>query len=168
MKNIALVAAIAALAGCSVGAPDQNQPQPDGEAVRTVDSDQARRELEAANAAYDRALVAGDAAALAKVYTDDFQIIDDDAAIHGKQQQIEFMTTKVDLLDAKADDVRVTMLGPDSALLTGRFTGRYRMDGKENDFTERYTSVWVRKHGEWKVKHEHASLLPKVGNMPAT
>lgn len=167
MKNIALLAATAALASCSVSVPEQNQSRRDGEVVTAADSEQSRRELETANAAYDRALIAGDAAALAKVYTDDFQIIDDDGAIHGKQDQIDFMTTKLDLLNAEGDDIKVTMLGPDSALLTGRFTGRYRMDGKENDFTERYTSVWVRKDGQWKVRHEHASLVPKPEAAPA-
>ena len=120
-----------------------------------------------ANAAYDRALIAGDAAALGNIYAEDFTIIDDDGAIHGKQDQIAFMTTKVDLLDARSDDIKVTPLGPDAALVTGRFTGSYRMDGKENAFTERYTSVWVRKDGAWKVRHEHASLLPNRGQQPA-
>ena len=120
-----------------------------------------------ANAAYDRALIAGDAAALGNIYAEDFTIIDDDGAIHGKQDQIAFMTTKVDLLDAQSDDIKVTPLGPDAALVTGRFTGRYRMDGKENAFTERYTSVWVRKDGAWKVRHEHASLLPNPEQQPA-
>ena len=76
------------------------------------------------------------------------------------------MTTKVDLLDAKSDDIKVTPLGPDAALITGRFTGRYRMDGKENDFTERYTSIWQRTEGDWKVRHEHASLLPEREQQP--
>jgi ketosteroid isomerase-like protein len=71
------------------------------------------------------------------------------------------MTQEVDLLNARGDDVKVTMLGPDSALVTGRFVGRYRYKGKEEDFTERYTSVWVRKDRQWRVRHEHASLVPK-------
>ena len=118
-------------------------------------------ELKAANAAYDEALLNGDAAALARVYTDDFQIIDDDANVSGKRDQIRFMTEQVDLLNARSDDVQTTMLGPDAALVTGRFTGRYRYQGKENDFVERYTSVWVNQGGEWKMRHEHSSIVPQ-------
>ena len=147
MRRTVLVIMLAALAACS------------DEGAGTTDASTA--ELQAANAAYDRALVAGDAAALARIYTDDFTIIDDDGAIHDKQNQIDFMTTKVDLLEAQGDEIQVTPLGADAALVTGRFRGRYRMDGKENKFTERYTSVWVRDGGEWKVRHEHASLVPK-------
>jgi ketosteroid isomerase-like protein len=117
--------------------------------------------LRAANAAYDKALLDGDANALGRFYTDDFQIIDARAEVHGKADQIKFMTEQVDLLQAKTDDVRITMLSPDAALFTGRFIGRYRLDGKENDFTERYTSIWVRQGDQWRLKHEHSSMAPR-------
>lgn len=122
-------------------------------------------ELRATNAAYDKALVDGDVAALNRFYADDFRIIDDDGGVHDKQNQIQFMTEKVDLLNARGDDVEVTLLGPNAALVTGRFSGRYRMDGKEIDFSERYTSVWVRHGDEWRVRHEHTSMMPTA---PAT
>ncbi len=149
MRAIHYLVPLLVLAACQKPAPDEAA---------------ARQGLLAANASYDKALVDGDAAALERFYTDDFSIIDDDAGIHGKREQIDFMTKTVDLLDAKSDGVRVTMLGPDSAMLTGRFVGRYRMDGKEAAFTERYTSVWVREGEAWRVRHEHASLVPQ----PAT
>ena len=117
-------------------------------------------ELKAANAEYDKALVDGDAAALNRHYTDDFTIIDDDARIHDKADQIAFMTQSLDLLNAKSDDVRMWLLGPDAALVTGRFAGRYRIEGKENEFTERYTSIWVRDDGRWRIRHEHSSVVP--------
>jgi len=117
--------------------------------------------LRAANAAYDKALIAGDAKALGEVYSDDFRIIDADAEVHGKADQIRFMTEQVDLLHAKTDDIRVRMLSPDAALLTGRFMGRYRLDGQEADFTERYTSIWVRDRGKWRLTHEHSSVVPQ-------
>jgi ketosteroid isomerase-like protein len=120
----------------------------------------AEAELKAANVEYDKALVDGDAAALGRLYTADFQIIDDDAQIHDRAEQIAFMTKSLDLLNAKSDGVRVRILGPDAALLTGRFSGRYRLEGKVNDFTERYTSVWVRDGGSWRIVHEHSSVVP--------
>jgi ketosteroid isomerase-like protein len=120
----------------------------------------AEAAVRAANAAYDKALVDGDAAALSALMTEDYGIIDDDAGLDDKQGQVAFMTQQVDLLSARGDEVHVTMLGPDSALVTGRLTGRYRYKGRESDFTERYTSIWVREGGAWKVRHEHASLMP--------
>ena len=121
----------------------------------------AKAALLAANAAYDKALIDGDADALRRFYTDDFLIIDARAQVHGKADQVRFMTEQVDLLKGETDDVRVTMLSPETALLTGRLVGRYRMDGRENDFTERYTSIWVRDGEHWRLKHEHSSLAPR-------
>ena len=115
----------------------------------------------AANAAKDRAMVAGDPAALASFYTDDYRVIDDRAGIHDKSNQVDFMTKSVDVLEARSEAVEVDMLSPDAALLTGQMTGRYRMNGKEDDFVERYTGVWVKLGQNWRVKHEHASILPK-------
>lgn len=151
MRTIKLIILCAALAACS-----------DKGAESSLEG------LQAANSEYDRALIAGDAAALENTYTADYSIIDDDADIHGRQDQIRMMTQVVDLLEARSDDVKITPLGPDSALLTGRLNGRYRVAGEENTFTERYTSVWVRQDGEWKIRHEHASLVPKPEATPAT
>ena len=126
------------------------------------DAATAQRALLAANAAYDRALIAGDAAALDRFYADDFRLIDDDGDIHDKRGQIAFMTRTIDLLQASSDDIKVSMLGPDAALVTGRLTGSYRAEGKQADFIERYTSIWVRDGDRWRLKHEHSSLSPHV------
>lgn len=117
--------------------------------------------LRAANAAYDKALIDGNADALRRLYTDDFRMIGARAEVRGKADQIQLMTEKIDFLQAKSDDVRITMLSPDAALLTGRFIGRYRLEGQENNFTERYTSNWVRDGEQWRVKHEHSSTTPR-------
>ncbi len=151
MRKTAMIVMLAGLAACS--------DKSDNADISTAD-------LQAANAAYDRALIDGDAAALGKVYADDFTMIDDDANLRGRQDQIRTMTEVVDLLEARSDDVKITPLGRNAALLTGRFTGRYRAGGKENTFAERYTSVWVRDEGEWKIRHEHASLVPKPEATP--
>lgn len=146
MRALTLMVATGLLAACNQQSTEQDNPED---------------QLRAANAQYDQALIEGDAAALNRYYTDDFQRIGNDGALHDKKNQVQFMTKEVDLLNGRGDDVKVTMLGPNSALVTGRFAGRYRYKGKQEDFTERYTSVWVRKDGRWRVRHEHASLVPK-------
>ncbi len=124
------------------------------------DEARTRDAVIAANAARDEAMIARDAARLARFYTDDYMRFGSDANVHGKRDQVQFMTRNVELLRARSDDVQVTMLAPDAALVTGRLTGRYRMDNQESDFIERYTGVWVRRGGDWQVKHEHGSLVP--------
>ena len=150
MRHFSLLIAGGLLAACNANALSGG-----------ADAAAAEGELLAANAEYDKGLIDGNAAVLDRYYTADFSIIDDDAGIHDKANQIAFMTKEVDLLNAASSDVKVTMLGDDAAMLTGQLRGRYRYQGKENDFTERYTSIWVRRDGQWRVRHEHASLVPK-------
>lgn len=150
MRGTLILFSAVLLASCDRPAPGQDN------AAKA----NAAAELKAANAEYDKALIDGDAAALDRFYTADFRIIDDDAQIHDRTDQIAFMTKSLDLLDAKSEDVQIRMLGPDAALLTGRFSGRYRLEGKENAFTERYTSIWVRDRGRWRIRHEHSSVVP--------
>ena len=145
MRRITALVATLLLFGCGGGERDDSS---------------ARQELAKANAAYDAALIAGDAAALERLYTDDFRLIHADARVSNKGEQIRTMTERIDLIDAKSDQVRTVMLGPDAALMSGRLTGRFRADGEEASFVERYSAVWVREGGEWKVKHEHSSLEP--------
>ena len=135
-------------------------------AAKPEDQKAAIEAVTAANSAKDRAMIARDREALAGFYTEDYQVIDSRAGIHDKKNQVDFMTNSVELLKADSDQVEVDMLAPDTALVTGRLTGRYRMEGKVSDFVERYTGVWVRQGQNWRVKHEHGSMLPerKDGN----
>ena len=149
MRIFASIATLALLTSCQSG-----------------EQSSAKAAVRAANAEYDRALVDGDAVALDRFYTDDFKRSGNDGQVHGKQDQIAFISSEIDLLEARSDEVAVTMLGPDAALVTGRISGRYRYQGKVDDFTERYTSVWLRQDGRWRVRHEHASLVPKPESRP--
>jgi uncharacterized protein (TIGR02246 family) len=57
---------------------------------------------------------------------------------------------------AKLDfsDLQVRPLGRDHALMTGAFLLTYP-DGKTAN--GRYSLVWVRERGEWKIMHDHSS-----------
>jgi ketosteroid isomerase-like protein len=123
-----------------------------------VASEQALRQ---ANEGYDRALLAGDRAALARIYADDYRYIGDDGEVRGKEEQISRSAAgEVQLLSAKSDDIAVTMIGDDGALVSGRFRGTFRAGPAVAGFTERYTTLWVREGDAWRLKHEHASLIP--------
>ena len=120
--------------------------------------------LRAVNAEYDRALIAADADALNRIYTEDFSFVGDKAELRNKREQIRYMTNgSLRLLSAASDEIAVTILGPDHALVTGRFIGRFRTGAHEADFTERYTSVWLRQGSRWRLRHEHSSLVPRQG-----
>ena len=102
MRAAALLVGLSVLAGCG---------EPEAETHST------ERMLEAANAEKDRAMVAGDAAALENFYTADYQLIDDDGEVHDKRSQVEFMTRDADLISAASSDVQVRLARTNSSLL---------------------------------------------------
>ena len=149
MRRAAFVLAVWFLAGCS---------EPDAQTHSPV------RVIEAANAAKDRAMVAGDPAFLENFYTADYRLIDESGEVHDRRKQVEFMTKSVDLLSATSEDVQVRMLGKNAALVTGRVRGTYRRDGKERPFDDRFTSIWVSSEdSQWRVRHEHSSEMKPGG-----
>ena len=46
-----------------------------------------------------------------------------------------------------------------AALVVGRFPARVRRGGRESRIDERYTAVWTRDGGRWRLRHEHASPI---------
>jgi ketosteroid isomerase-like protein len=147
-----LMAAAAAVGSCAPLQAVQSQP-----------ADEAS--LRAANADYDRAILAADAAALGRIYAEDFSFVGDKGELRNKPEQIRYMTNgSLRVLAARSDDIAVTRLGADHALLTGRFSGRFRAGATEADFVERYSSVWERDGTRWRLRHEHSSLLPQPQN----
>jgi ketosteroid isomerase-like protein len=133
-----------------------------GCATPSVTADDARDQLLALNATYDAALEAGDAAALDRLYADDFQYFGPGAIVRTKQQQIEaFASGAIDLLEGKSHDVAIRQYG-NAAVLTGGFKGRARIGGQEYGFSERYSSVWVRGREGWRLVLEHGTVVPNV------
>jgi ketosteroid isomerase-like protein len=75
--------------------------------------------------------------------------------VRNKQQQIDtFASGAIDLIEGQSDDVKVRQHG-DTAVLTGRFRGRGRTDSRQFSFVERYSTVWVRESGRWRMVLEH-------------
>jgi ketosteroid isomerase-like protein len=123
-----------------------NQPNPDAE-------------LLAANRRYDTALVTADAAALTAIYRPDFVYIGPEGVVRDKPTQIAALVSgTVDLLEGRSDSVAVRRYG-DSAILTGRFTGRVRTPDGEYAFREIYSTTWVRRAGAWQLALEHGTVI---------
>ena len=117
-------------------------------------------ELEAASAAYDEAILAQDGATLETIYSEAYQDIGPDGAIRGKQEKITSLTDpKARLLSAQSDEVAVEVFG-DVALVTGRFSGRFLSDGQEVSFSERFSTLWVKAGGGWRLRFEQVSEIP--------
>jgi ketosteroid isomerase-like protein len=110
-----------------------------------------------ANARYDRAIVAGDRAALERLLAPDYVYITAEASVRDRGGTIEQLTSgHIRIASSGSEDVRVRWFG-DVALVTGRFNGQVTAGGNTFPHNERYTSIWTRNGEGWQIRHEHAS-----------
>ena len=121
-------------------------------------SSEAEGELLKLNADYDQAIMRGDAAALERIFADEYIYTNPKCEVLGKEEQIAELSSGAGKLEgAKSDDVRIRVYG-ETAVMTGRFTARSRRDGKDFQVEERYTAVWVRRDGRWQLVAEQGNL----------
>ena len=116
-------------------------------------------ELLKANRKYDEALVRGDVATLDQLYADEFVYTTPDGEVRDKAQQLAFTRAgDLRLESGQSDDVRMRLYG-NTAVMTGRFTAKGTFRNKRIDIRERYTAVWVRINGRWRLVAEQGNLI---------
>lgn len=126
--------------------------------ARALASADAEAELLKANQQYDEAIMRGDAAALDRIFADDFIYTNPKCEVIGKKDQIAALSSGAGNLEgAKSDDVRIRIYG-ETAVMTGRFTATEQRAEKTTAIEERYTAVWVRKDGRWQLVTEQGNL----------
>ena len=106
-----------------------------------------------------QAQIGADAAALDRLYAEDFIGIGPSGAVRAKAQVIaDFTSGNLRFQSITTDDVQWRLYG-DTAVETGRST----MDGQDRGKTvprdNRFTRVWVKRLGRWQLVANHYSLL---------
>lgn len=104
-----------------------------------------------------RAYVKRDAAALERLYADDYTVTNGAGETTTKVQEIERMRTGNTVYEATTyDDVKVRVYG-DTAIVAGRGTVKGR--GASGAFHTEYrsTNVFVKRNGRWQVVAAHLS-----------
>ena len=126
-----------------------------------ADRAEAEAQLRAANAQYDRAVVTGDAATLDEILADDYVYVTAEGEVRDKPTQIANLASRrVQVMSAGSEEVSVRWIG-DHALLVGRFPARVHEGSRTYRINERYSALWSRDGGRWRLRHEHASLIPE-------
>jgi ketosteroid isomerase-like protein len=117
-------------------------------------------DLAAAVAAYDRAQVASDRAALERLLADDYLLVNSRGATETKAQFIADQTAPGYRLDPFDIEQPVARVWPGGAAVGGvaRLTGED--GGARFDVRLRFTDVWAKRRGRWQVIYTHASRAP--------
>jgi ketosteroid isomerase-like protein len=106
-----------------------------------------------------QAQIHADAAALDRIYADDFIGIGPSGTVRTKPQVLaDFTSGNLRFQSISTEDVQVRVYG-NTAVETGRSTMNGQDKGQVVPRDNRFTRVWVKKQGHWRLVANHYSLL---------
>lgn len=121
----------------------------------------AGQELRAANHAYNAALIAGDVAALERIFATELIYTSPRGELMDRAAQLESIRSKTLRIEsATGSDEQIRLYG-ETGIVIGRFEVRGTFNAQAFHAVERYTSVWVKRDGRWQLVAEQGTLLPK-------
>jgi uncharacterized protein (TIGR02246 family) len=147
-----LVMAVLALTAAPIALGQKQSAQRDQR--RSVE--QAIRQLD-----HERiqAQIGADAAALDRIYADDFIGVGPSGTVRTKAQVIsDFTSGDLKFQSITTDEVQVRVYG-NTAVETGRSTMNGQDKGKTVPRDTRFTRVWVKQQGRWRLVANHYSSL---------
>ena len=106
-----------------------------------------------------QAQIGADAVALKRIYADDFIGIGPSGTVRTKAQVIaDFASGDLKFQSITTDDVQVRVYGS-TAVETGRSTMIGQDKGKAVPRDNRFTRVWIKQRGRWRLVSNHYSSL---------
>lgn len=143
LRGLAIVAAL--LTGCV--SPESGVKSDPVTALRQLDQERIQAQIGA------------DAAALNRLYAEDFIGIGPSGTVRTKAQVLaDFTSGSLRFQSITTDDVQWGVYG-DTAVETGRSTMNGQDRGKTVPRDNRFTRVWVKRQGRWQLVMNHYSLL---------
>ena len=109
---------------------------------------------------YDQAQINGDPSELERLLADDYTLINSAGAAETKAQFISESVGVGNKLDPFTIEQPVEKIWSDGAIMGGvaRLTGL--SGGTHFAVTLRFTDVWAKREGKWRVVYSHASRVP--------
>src|SRR3974390_960643 len=149
MRQILVITAMIFLAAAIASGQEQgesrDQSKASEQAIRKLDNERIQAQIHA------------DAAALERIYADDFIGVGPSGTVRTKPQVIsDFTSGDLRFQSITTDEVQVRVYG-NAAVETGRST----MDGQDKGKTvprdTRFTRVWIKQQGRWRLVANHYS-----------
>jgi ketosteroid isomerase-like protein len=151
MKQVFAMASVAlSAAGIASGQQQDKIRDPTRivEAIKKLDNERMQAQIHA------------DAAALERIYADDFIGVGPSGTVRTKPQVIsDFTSGDLRFQSIITDDVRVRVYG-NAAVETGRSTIDGQDKGKAVPRDTRFTRVWIKQQGRWRLVANHYSSNP--------
>jgi uncharacterized protein (TIGR02246 family) len=133
-------------------------------ATQKASAESERSEVKAAFAAWRDALAGGKAAPVVALYAKDAVLLATlaNTPITTQAARTEYFTTLTakPKLKATVNDEFVRLLDEDDAVISGIYTFSFEDAGKTVSIPARYTFVYKKLDGAWKIVEHHSSKMP--------
>lgn len=107
----------------------------------------------------DQAIQDRDMSVLNRIHADDFTFVNTRGGVLSKTEYLdEIRTGALKFLSFKQDDYHFQVYG-DTVVLTGRSSGVVEYHGKVNQVPRRFTIVYVKDHGRWRLATYHGTTI---------
>jgi ketosteroid isomerase-like protein len=110
--------------------------------------------------AYDEAQVKGDKAALEDLVADDYVLVNSRGQRQSKADLIRDYTKPGFKLEPFVIEEPVEIVWSDGAVMGGVARIRGVDDGEAYDIRLRFSDIWAKRDGQWRVVYTHASRAP--------
>jgi ketosteroid isomerase-like protein len=148
MRQIPVMAVVIALAAAIASGQQgakTDQERAVAQAIRKLDNERIQAQIHA------------DAVALERIYADDFIGVGPSGTVRTKPQVIsDFTSGDLRFQSITTEDVQVRVYG-NAAVETGRSTMNGQDKGKSVPRDTRFTRVWVKQQGHWRLVANHYS-----------
>ena len=149
MRQILVITVVIFLAAAIASGQEQGERRDQSRAV-----EQAIRKLDNERI---QAQIHADAAALERIYADDLIGVGPSGTVRTKPQVIaDFTSGDLRFQSITTDDVQVRVYG-NAAVETGRSTMNGQDKGKTVPRDTRFTRVWIKQQGRWRLVANHYS-----------
>lgn len=121
----------------------------------------AEQQISTLNRAWADAVTKGDAASLDRLFADDMIVTSGSGVLRDKAGEIKDAAAAPDpdfswTHPFTTEDVRVRVY-QDAAVVTGRARWGFKYKGQEVNQERRYTHLYVRQRGRWRIVAQHVS-----------
>lgn len=99
---------------------------------------------------------------LNRILDDRFVFTDDEGSVYGKSQYVEVVMNAIKVESYSTDDVSARVFG-DTGVVTGRWTGKVTVEGKDAGGAFTYTDTFVRRLGRWRAIASQYGRIPRKG-----
>src|SRR5947209_353698 len=118
-------------------------------------------DIKAVHEARLAAILRGDFDYLDRLLSDDFLVTFPNGTVGGKAEYIEGQRSGRIVMTASTHDQERFKVYGDAAVITGRSTLTLQVNGREQPIVIRYTHVYAKQDGRWRMVVQHSTPISK-------